>query len=53
MHHERFVEAVAVELRAAPSCTWIIEAWLNAASSLWVEWVVNTSGLVGLGVPMP
>ncbi|MCY1289749.1 hypothetical protein D9M70_388530 [compost metagenome] len=30
--------------RAPPSCTWIIEAWLKAASSLWVEWVVNTRG---------
>ncbi|MNP41083.1 hypothetical protein D3C76_1347640 [compost metagenome] len=39
--------------RAPPSCTWIIEAWLKAASSLWVECVLNTSGLSALReVPM-
>ncbi|MCY1437388.1 hypothetical protein D9M71_535470 [compost metagenome] len=39
--------------RLAPSCTWIIDAWLNAANSLWVEWVLNTSGLsAAQAVPM-
>ncbi|MNI95098.1 hypothetical protein D3C73_1533100 [compost metagenome] len=31
--------------RWAPSCTWIIDAWLKAASSLCVECVLNTNGL--------
>ncbi|MNP82371.1 hypothetical protein D3C76_1809880 [compost metagenome] len=40
--------------RAPPSCTWIIDAWLKAASILCVEWVANTSGPDALRlVPMP
>ncbi|SPY92656.1 Uncharacterised protein [Pseudomonas aeruginosa] len=40
--------------RVPPSCTWIIEAWLKAASILCVEWVANTRGPSSLReVPMP
>ncbi|MCY1452227.1 hypothetical protein D9M71_691360 [compost metagenome] len=45
----------ARSMRRSPlSCTWIIEAWLKAASILCVEWVANTSGPDALRlVPMP
>ena len=35
--------ACSIGLR--PSRTWIIDAWLSAASSLCVEWVANIVGL--------
>ena len=39
--------------RVPPSRTWIIEAWLKAASILCVEWVANTRVPPLREVPMP